>query len=88
MGTSTKYGKIMTERGGIPLSEPVFLIRAQDALACPAISAYYQLCVKKGAAQEHLSGVEQAYNAFADWQEAHADQVKTPDTRPGQYRGL
>lgn len=84
MGYDGKYGRVTVERGTIGEDEPVIVFRAQDALACPLISAYYKLC--EGRARiEHLAAIEQAYSRFADWQEAHPDQVKVPDTRPGQY---
>ena len=40
MGTCTKYGEITTEKGNIPKTEPVFLIRAQDALSGPIVRDY------------------------------------------------
>lgn len=80
MGTEAKYGKITTERGTIPDGEPVFLLRAQDALMCPTLSAYHSACEKAGAPQQHLEGIERAYTQAADWQESHPELVKTPGT--------
>lgn len=85
MGYSTKYGRIATERKEIPDDEPVFVIRAADALACPLLSAYYSLCGKNGAAVTHLATAEAEYARFADWQELHPERVKVPDTLPGEY---
>lgn len=87
MGYDGKYGQVTAERKEIPEDEPVIVFRAQDALACPVISAYYALCTRDGAGAQHLAAVQAAYTAFADWQEAHPDRVKTPDTAPGEYRG-
>ena len=42
MGIDAKYGKVETEKKDIPETEPVFLIRAQDALA-GAIVRYYAI---------------------------------------------
>lgn len=86
MGYDGKYGRVTTERKDIPDDEPVIVIRAQDALACPLISAYFDLCERNEAGAGHRSAVEQTYTRFADWQEAHAGQVKTPDTLPGEYQ--
>lgn len=86
MGYSDKYGRVTTERKGIPDDEPVLVIRAQDALACPAISAYYMRCEATGADDEHLAAVQATYGRFADWQEAHPERVKQPDTLPGECR--
>lgn len=43
MGAEAKYGRITTERKAIPEDEPVFLLRAQDALASPAVRVYAAL---------------------------------------------
>jgi hypothetical protein len=85
MGYSRKHGRVTTERKEVPDDEPVFVIRAADALACPLLSAYYNLCGENGAAAEHTASVEAEYTRFADWQEAHPDRVKVPDTLPGEY---
>jgi hypothetical protein len=86
MGYDGKYGQVSTERKEIPEDEPVIVIRAQDALACPLITAYFDLCARRGVGPEHQAAVEQTYTVFADWQEAHPDLVKVPDTQPGEYR--
>jgi hypothetical protein len=84
-----KYGKISAERGdvthgegGVPLNEsdePVFLIRAQDAAAVPAIRCYLECEGDVGAAQETLQAVETAADEVAGWQGRNADRVKVPD---------
>ena len=40
MGYDLKYGEIETEKGNIPKTEPLFLIRAQDALSGPIVRDY------------------------------------------------
>jgi hypothetical protein len=80
MATGGKYGKVTTEHGDIPADEPVFVLRARDELACPMLSAYFELCRRGGSPQPHLRSVEQAYTRFAEWQEAHADQLHVPDS--------
>lgn len=90
MGYSRKHGNVTTERKEIPADEPVFVIRAADALACPLLSAYYNLCCANAAGDhaamaDHTASVEAEYTRFADWQEAHPERVKVPDTRPGEY---
>lgn len=68
MAIEQKYGRVTVERGTI----------GEDALACPAISAYYHLCVGKGAGAVLLSGVGAAYTACTNWQEANPGRVKEP----------
>jgi hypothetical protein len=48
MGHDGKYGLVTTEHGNIPDDEPVIVIRARDKNACPAISAYHDLCERNG----------------------------------------
>lgn len=38
------YNRIQDPAGLIPDDEPVFLLRAQDKLACEAVSYYAELC--------------------------------------------
>lgn len=80
MGFDRKYGQVTTANGEIPDDELVFVLRARDANSCPAISAYFELCKRNGSPQRHLDMIEQTYTAFADWQEAHSDRVRTPDS--------
>jgi hypothetical protein len=40
------YNRIQDPSGKIPADEPVFLIRAQDQLACMAVAYYAELCEK------------------------------------------
>jgi hypothetical protein len=78
MGTDRKYGKVTTEHGDIPEDEPVLVLRARDKTTCPLLNGYRELCRKAGSPQRHIDLIEQAYTRFADWQEAHPDQVRTP----------
>jgi hypothetical protein len=84
MAIERKYGRVTTERGDIPADEPVIVFRARDAQLCPMLSAYFELCKRAGAGHFHLQVIEQTYTEMADWQEAHPDQVHTPDTTPEQ----
>jgi hypothetical protein len=80
MGHDRKYGRVTTEHGDIPDDEPVIVFRARDKLTALLISHYYKLCDQAGSPPRHLSLVEGAYTAFADWQEANPDKVRTPDS--------
>jgi hypothetical protein len=42
----TDYNRIQDPEGKIPVDEPVFLLRAQDELACKAVEYYAFLCSK------------------------------------------
>lgn len=58
------YNRIQDPAGLIPADEPVFLLRAQDALACKAVEYYAFLCSKAQAndvaakAWQHASRME------------------------------
>lgn len=80
MGYDGKYGHVTTEHGDIPADEPVLVFRARDALTCPLISHYHELCKKKGSPPRHLELIEETYTRFADWQEANPGKVKIPDS--------
>lgn len=86
MGHDVKYGRVVTEHGSIPEDEPVIVFRARDALSCPLLSAYHRLCQENGVPAFHQALVEQNYTAFADWQEAHPDLVRTPDSAAHRER--
>lgn len=62
-----------------PADEPLFLLRGQDALASPAIHAYYTLVGDSGCSQEHYKAAVEAQFAVAEWQAANPDRVKVPD---------
>lgn len=67
------YNRIQDPAGKIPADEPVFLLRAQDQLACMAVAYYASLC-------DQAQATEVAAKAWA-----HADLMaawptkKTPD---------
>ena len=86
MGTDGKYGKVTTEHGDIPDDEPVIVFRARDKLTGPLISAYRKLAEEHGSPPFHLDLIAQAHKRFTDWQQAHADQVRTPDSEAHRKR--
>lgn len=57
------YNRIQDPDGKIPADEPVFLLRAQDQLACMAVAYYASLCEKAQSA------------AVAAKARAHADRM-------------
>lgn len=80
MGYDQKYGQVTTERGSIPVDEPVIVFRAQDTMAPGAVYAYLTLCKQGGASEVHIDGVRAVYEALIQWQNSHPGQVKIPDT--------
>ena len=80
MGVDLKYGRVTTAHGDIPEDEPVIVFRASDKLLAPLLSEYHKMCDKAGSPPRHLLLVEANYTRVADWQEAHADRVRTPDS--------
>lgn len=57
---------------------PVFIIKAQDALAPEAIKAYRELCVKYGLTAQ-AAEVDKAIAEIVQWQQAPGNLVKLPD---------
>jgi hypothetical protein len=80
MGTDGKYGRVTTEHGDIPDDEPVIVFRARDRLTMPLLEYYQQLCQGAGSPQRHLELIGKTHDEFGRWQEAHPDQVRTPDS--------
>jgi hypothetical protein len=77
MGHERKYGEITTERGYIPPEEPVFLLRAQDICAVPAMQKYLDECIDQGSPEYHINGVGEAIQRFLDWETSHGAKVPT-----------
>lgn len=60
------YNRIQDPTGKIPADEPVFLLRAQDALACIAVAYYADLCAKHQAPEVAVKALGHA-NRMRDW---------------------
>jgi hypothetical protein len=61
----------------IPMSEPLFLLRAQDKMALPALIGYKLVCSTSGCSEEHLKSIDEAISQFANFQAA--TETKMPD---------
>jgi hypothetical protein len=59
--------------------EPVFIIRAQDALAVPAIARYQSLAIEAELPMEFINALNEVIANFAEWQTDNAEVVKKPD---------
>ena len=63
MAISGKYGRV--DIAGIDEDEPVFILRAKDKLAAPAMEMYREL------AKSHLApviaGLDEEIDRFQDW---------------------
>lgn len=57
--------------------EPVFIIRAQDALAMDVVSTYLKLASERNA--KNTGRVSYQLTRIHDWQEAHPKRIKVPD---------
>lgn len=71
MALSGKYGKLNIPRIGE--EEPVFILRAQDRLAEPAIEMYRLLSASHGC--KLAEGLQKEVNSFRQWKGAR----KLPD---------
>lgn len=60
------YNRIQDPAGLIPEDEPVFLLRAQDKLACEAVAYYAELC-KLAQAKEVAAKAEAHARLMAAW---------------------
>jgi hypothetical protein len=64
MAISSKYGKVNIPKIGD--NEPVFILRAQDKLAEPAIAMYKSLAASHGSAV--VGSLDKEIEAFNHWQ--------------------
>lgn len=81
MAQAGKYGYIapgdLTNGSDIPPEEPVFLLRAQDALAVQTLAAYFDLTQDAGCTDEFAAEIAGTRAAFIEWQRTHG--IKIPD---------
>lgn len=71
------YDRIQDPENKIPIDEPVFLLRAQDQLACMAVMFYAELCRKHQAPSVAAKAKAHA-DAMARW-----PKKKLPDVPEG-----
>ncbi len=67
---------------------PWFVIKAQDALAIAAITAYRDLCLNAGLTAQ-AAEVDKAIAEFEQWQQRPGNRVRLPEHRhlPASPRG-
>lgn len=76
------YNRIQDPAGLIPEDEPVFLLRAQDQLACEAVRYYAELCAKNQAPEVAAKALAHA-ELMAKWPKKKIPDIKTvPDETP------
>jgi hypothetical protein len=70
---------------GIPVDEPVFIIRAQDQFSVPALARYRNLADEveeqggKRPKAAWFSDLDTTQSDFIRWQAENSDRVKVPD---------
>ena len=79
MAFDGKYGTITAEKKRFHPNEPVFLFRAQDAMALVAIDAYRDEVIRRKMPQEFVNAITAHGIAIIEWQKANPDLVKMPD---------
>lgn len=65
----------------VPLREPIFVLRGQDAYTLTTIRAYIQVCVNAGN-ESQARAAEDALREIENWQSANHTKVKAPDSPP------
>jgi hypothetical protein len=80
MGYDGKYGNVTTEFGDIPDDEPVIVFRARDMITVGVLKWYRGRCVTSGCPDRHLALIEASIDRFWDWQQAHRDEIRYPDS--------
>lgn len=86
MGYDGKYGRVTTEFGDIPDTEPVLVFRAQDQLLPEVLRMYLHLCAMSGSPAKHLNLVAEAITRVQAWQAENF--VKVPTSQRHDHDGL
>lgn len=71
----------LADQAGVkfPVSEPLFVIRAQDQLAPQAVANYLAMSNANGVNSDQLELVARTVNDIKAFQRDNADRVKLPD---------
>jgi hypothetical protein len=65
----------------IPDDEPVFIFRARDLLALPALRKYHEDLLKEDrVSHEHVRAVNTRIVHFLEFRQQHPERMKYPDT--------
>jgi hypothetical protein len=76
---------IKTTNGEVlPLEEPLFLMRARDWLAIPALRKYRELAVADGCNDYLLEGIDENIRKFTEFQTKYPERMKQPGITRGQ----
>ncbi len=86
MGFDGKYGKVTTEFGDIPESEPVLVFRAQDRLLPAVLFEYHRLADAFGSPEKHLGLIRAARERVLEWQAENP--TKVPASAGHDLEGL
>lgn len=86
MGFDGKYGRVTTEFGDIPDTEPVLVFRAQDKLLPSVLAEYYELAERAGSPGKHLDLIMDARDRVIAWQAENF--TKVPNSERHDYDGL
>lgn len=79
MGFDGKYGKVTTEFGDIPDSEPVLVFRAQDLLLPAVLFEYRRLAEAFGSPEKHLDLIRDARLRVLAWQRENPTRIPTSE---------
>lgn len=63
----------------LPPDEPTFVLRAQDVAAMVTLNSYRQEAVNAGAAEAHITGVEETIAQFQNFAAQNPNRMKVPD---------
>jgi hypothetical protein len=76
---------IKTTNGEVlPPEEPLFLFRARDHLALPALRAYLAMCEADGCTGYQLDEMRAIIEEFEQFKRQHADRMKQPGCTLGK----
>lgn len=83
-------GEVVKTTSGemVPHDEPLFLLRARDYLALPAMEHLRELCRLDGCNDWQLAGIDAEIARFREFAEQHPERMKQPGiTRGAPWKG-
>jgi hypothetical protein len=79
-------GRVVKKKNGeaLPADEPLFLFRARDPMALPALLTYRDECSAWGCTIGHILGVTERIREFERFRIRHQDRMREPGISAGR----
>lgn len=86
MGYDRKYGKVTTEFGSIPETEPVIVFRARDVTLPGVLLSAIKKATVVGSPSRHIELLLNTFKEITLWQYDNLDKLKIPASESSKGR--